>query len=344
MRSVPEGTAVKCSEVIGTVRDDGSPFALTPTRSYAKTVKLVINEKWRKTQESGLAYRTSNGAAYQSKIEEFLLSSTAKKMYGKVQLVITSPPFPLLSPKRYGNTNGEEYIQWISQIADGLVPLLTTTGSLVIEIGNCWNRGEPTMSTVPLLSLLSIADTSGLKICQQFICNNSARLPGPAAWVTRKRIRVKDSFTHVWWYSATEYPEADNRKVLRPYSAAMNRLLRSKTYNPGHRPSDHKINETSFLADNGGAIPSSVFNIGNTSSPKNYLKWCENNGIRPHPARMQPQLVEFFINFLTNEGDRVFDPFAGSNTTGFVAESTNRKWSVVEADSNYLLGSIGRFR
>jgi len=66
--------------------------------------------------------------------------------------------------------------------------------------------------------------------------------------------------------------------------------------------------------------------------------------VRPHPARMQPQLVEFFIKFLTNEGDQVFDPFGGSNTTGFVAELANRKWSVVEADANYLLGSIGRFR
>ena len=40
-----------------------------------------------------------------------------------------------------------------------------------------------------------------------------------------------------------------------------------------------------------------------------------------HPARMPADLVEFFVKFVTDENDLVFDPFGGSNTTGAVAEN-----------------------
>lgn len=306
-------------------------------------MSIEYPERWNRHRRDGVAYKTKYGTAYQSRIEDFIRSPEAKKLRGKVQLIVTSPPFPLLRPKRYGNSQGQEYIDWISEIACGLVPLLKNDGSLVIEIGNSWNSGEPTMSTVPLKALISISETAGLNICQQFICNNPARLPGPASWVTRERIRVKDSYTHVWWLSPATKPKANNRNVLQPYSSAMLKLIKNRHYNAGHRPSDHRINPTSFLADNGGAIPSSVFNFGNTAISKSYINWCKEKGVRPHPARMQSSLVEFFISFLTDEKDLVLDPFGGSNTTGEVAESKKRRWVSVEADSDYVLGSVGRF-
>jgi hypothetical protein len=53
--------------------------------------------------------------------------------------------------------------------------------------------------------------------------------------------------------------------------------------------------------------------------------------------------AEFFIKFLTRPGDVVFDPFAGSNTTGAEAESLGRGWVSVEANREYIRGSRGRF-
>lgn len=54
-------------------------------------------------------------------------------------------------------------------------------------------------------------------------------------------------------------------------------------------------------------------------------------------------LRNFLIKFLTDEGDRILDPFAGSNTTGFVAERLHRNWLAWEINENYLLGSRYRF-
>jgi site-specific DNA-methyltransferase (cytosine-N4-specific) len=45
---------------------------------------------------------------------------------------------------------------------------------------------------------------------------------------------------------------------------------------------------------------------------------------------------------LTEPGDLVMDPFAGSNTTGAVAEDLERRWLGVEAHRPYAEGSKGR--
>ena len=94
------------------------------------------------------------------------------------------------------------------------------------------------------------------------------RSSSPAQWVNIERIRVKDAYTNVWWMSRTPRPKADNRKVLEPYKSAMNKLLKRGSYNGGPRPSQHHIGETSFLTDNGGAIPPNVLKISNTVSTR----------------------------------------------------------------------------
>ena len=75
-------------------------------------------------------------------------------------------------------------------------------------------------------------------------------------WINKKRIRVKDSFTRLWWLSSTPNPKADNRNVLEAYSLQMKKLIKSGKYNAGKRPSEYNIGNSSFLNDNGGAIPS----------------------------------------------------------------------------------------
>lgn len=70
---------------------------------------------------------------------------------------------------------------------------------------------------------------------------------------------------------------------------------------------------------------------------------CKANGIKAHPARFPSAFADFLIKFLTDEGDRILDPFAGSNTTGFVAERLHRNWLAWEINENYLLGSRYRF-
>jgi DNA modification methylase len=303
-----------------------------------------------------IAYETDLGAMLHSTVEDALESRMLQELEGKIDLIFTSPPFPLTSKKTYGNLDGQKYLDWLSGLAKRFETLLSPTGSMVIEIGNAWEPGAPVMQTWPMRALLGILDSTNLHLCQTFVCHNPARLPGPATWVNIQRIRVKDSYTNIWWMSPSQRPKADNRRVLTEYSPGMKRLLKTQTYNSGTRPSGHRINDTSFLTENKGAIPPNGLNIeegdpyavnfleiANTSSRDNYEEYCKYSGLEVHPARMQAPLAEFFIRFLTEPGDLVFDPFAGSNTTGAKAEELGRRWIATEPEFDYVAGSVARF-
>lgn len=297
----------------------------------------------RKTELMLLGYKTKHGKILVGKAETILASKEATKYKGKVQLIFTSPPFPLNRKKKYGNLQGDAYIAWLEEMALLFRDFLTSDGSIVLEVGNAWERGAPVMSTLALRALLAFQAKAHLHLCQQFICYNPARLPGPAQWVNVERVRVKDAFTHIWWMSPSTHPKADNRRVLKGYSKAMLQLLKSGKYNSGKRPSEHAIGETSFLKNNQGAIPSNVLTLSNTRANDDYQTYCREQGLPMHPARMQMELVDFFVKFLTEPGDFVLDPFAGSNTTGASAERLKRKWFAVEPNEDYVRASYGRF-
>ena len=316
----------------------------TTTKKHARRIKS--------------AYATKYGRMYCGKAEEVLEKWPLSHYKGKVQLIFTSPPFPLNRKKKYGNLQGEKYIKWFASFGPILKEFLTKDGSIVIELGNAWVKGKPVMSTLPLKALLSFLEEANLHLCQEFICYNPAKLPTPAQWVNIERIRVKDAFTRVWWMSATEKPKADNKRVLTKYSQSMKDLLKRGTYNSGIRPSEHNISEKSFLTNHGGSIPPNilvssieemlpdlieVLPIANTSSGDHFQKYCRKKSIQLHPARMPYKLVEFFLKFLTDQGDIVLDPFAGSNTTGYVAENLKRRWMGIEIKPEYIQASEERF-
>lgn len=327
-------------------------------------------------------HKTSLGEYYIADSTNILKSNLGQNLKGKVQLILTSPPFPLNNKKSYGNKNGEEYKKWFANRAKTFSDLLKKDGSIVIELGNAWESERPTQSLLHLESLMKFVNNpkANLRLCQEFICYNPSRLPSPAQWVTVNRIRTVDSFTHVWWMAKSDYPKADNTKILRPYSKSMRSLLKKKSYNAGKRPSEHRINDKTFLKDNKGSImhnvielkqmdkkrdvrlpktvnkfieieneeyskfPENMLSFANTSSNDFYSKNCREKGIKMHPARMPLPLASFFIEFLTDPGDIVFDPFAGSNTTGYCAELLGRKWVSIETQPKYGEQSKIRFQ
>jgi site-specific DNA-methyltransferase (cytosine-N4-specific) len=189
--------------------------------------------------------------------------------------------------------------------------------------------------------LVRLVKEAGFYLAQEFCHYNPARLPAPAEWVNVRRIRVKDSVNVVWWLSKTKNPKADNRKVLRPYSDSMKTLLKNG-YKAKLRPSGHDISDK-FSRDNGGASLPNLLELANTDSNSAYQKKCRAAGLKVHPARFPPGFAEFFIKFLTNENDLIFDLFVGSNRTGLVAETLGRRWISSELSEEYLEGSAFRF-
>ncbi len=265
-----------------------------------------------------------------------------------VNLVMTSPPFALQREKEYldrsGNRTQEDYVEWLARFGELVFRKLRPDGSFVIDIGGAYVKGAPERALYPFRVLLKFCDELGFKLAQDFYWHNPAKLPSPIEWVNKRKLRAKDSVNTVWWFSKNAWPKADVRKVLAPYSARMKKLIQDPAafYTPAKRPSGHDIADT-FGKDNGGAIPPNLLQIPNTESNGPYLRACKVVGAQQHPARFPAKLPEFFIRFLTEPDDLVVDIFAGSNTTGAVAEAERRRWLAFDVSLEYLAASAFRF-
>jgi site-specific DNA-methyltransferase (cytosine-N4-specific) len=282
-----------------------------------------------------LAYTTRWGRAYHGDALDLLRTLSDNS----VALIFTSPPFALRRQKAYGNVAAAEYVEWFWPFAQEMHRVLRPDGSFVFELAGAWNPGSGTRSLFPYELILRLGKL--FHVAQEFYWYNPSRLPTPAEWVTIRRTRVKDAVNAVWWLSKTTEPQADNRRVLRPYSRSMKRLLKDG-YKVAMRPSQHEIGPH-FQRDNGGAIPPNLLTIPNTRSADDYLHACRKAGLVIHPARFPPELPEFFLRFLTEPGQLVLDPFAGSNVTGQVAEALERRWLSVEINGDYVASSQVRF-
>lgn len=279
---------------------------------------------------------------------------------GSINLVMTSPPYALHFQKEYGNVGKDKYIDWFMDFAREIHRVLAEDGSFVLNIGGSYNKGVPTRSLYHFKLLIRLVEDLGFHLAQECFWYNPAKMPMPAEWVTVRRIRIKDSVEYVWWLSKTPWPKASNRKVLKEIGTDMRRLaargLRETT-----RPGGYKIKKSWAEMKASGAIPSnfvqgelfdekaelqppeSVLTMGNNAANDLYSRKCKEAGIKIHPARFPKSLPEFFVKMLTDEDDMVLDPFAGSNTTGFVAENLGRNWIAFECVEEYLRGSKFRF-
>ncbi len=285
-------------------------------------------------------YHTPKGQAYVGDALQLL----AELPDNSIDLVLTSPPFALQRQKSYGNVEETAYVTWIKPFGQEVFRVLKESGSFVLDLGGAYRSGMPSRSLYNFRVLLAFCDDIGFHLAEDFYWFNPAKLPSPIEWVNKRKIRAKDAVNTVWWFSKSEFPKADVRKVLAPYSERMKKLIEDPEafYKPQKRPSGHDIS-ASFGKDNGGAIPSNLLSIPNTDSNSSYLRLCKEFGLERHPARFPAELPAFFIKMLTEENDVVLDIFGGSNTTGFAAEALNRQWLTFELNRDYLVTSVFRF-
>ena len=286
-------------------------------------------------------YKTRLGEAYVGNSLELLKNMSS----GTVDLVMTSPPFALQRKKEYGNEDQKDYVDWILQFGHEVLRVLKETGSFVLDLGGAYKKGRPIRSLYNYRVLVRMCDECGFNLAEEFFWHNPSKLPSPIEWVNKRKIRVKDSVNTVWWFSKSDFPKANVKNVLVPYSERMKKLLENPEafYQPKKRPSGHDISSGFGACDNGGAIPPNLLQFPNSDSNSQYLRLCKEFGVKRHPARFPSQLPSFFVEFLTEPDDSVVDIFSGSNTTGEVAEKKGRKWIACDLDQEYVAASVFRF-
>jgi site-specific DNA-methyltransferase (cytosine-N4-specific) len=288
-------------------------------------------------------YITRYGAAYVGDALQLLKMLPNES----IDLVITSPPFPLQRMKRYGRPAEEfEFVEWILPFTSDVYRVLKENGSFVIDLGGVYKKGRPVRSLYNYRLLIELCDKQDWRLAEEFFWFNPSKLPSPIEWVNKRKIRVKDSVNTIWWITKTDFPKVYLSNVLIKYSERMKALLklRERFYKPKERPSGHEISDKfMFLDIEKGAIPPNLLVIPNTDSSSLFIKACRIVNTDLNPARFPEELPEFFIRFLTEPGDVVLDIFAGSNATGAAAEKLGRYWIAFEINREYLASSAFRF-
>jgi len=292
-------------------------------------------------------YKTDYGLAYLADPLDVLRALPE----GSINLVIASPPSLHQFKTTQGGTDESGYIQSLLPFAREIHRILREDGSLVLTMGGSYNQGGPTKALHHFRLLIALVEQIGFHLAQECFWYNPAKMPTPAEWVTVRRIRIKESVEYVWWLGRSPFPKADNTRVLKPYSKESTRLGTRGAKRTGglSRPGMH---QALGKAQAGGAIPpnviegdipDSLLRIGGYAATDKYALRCKEMGLRIHPAKFPAALPEFFILMLTDPNDIVLDPFAGSNMTGAVAETMQRRWIAIEQDEECLASSKLRF-
>ena len=109
-------------------------------------------------------YSTCFGSAYvgDAKVRLSMLPDET------VDLLVTSPPFPLVRKKEYGNEEEAAYAEWFLPFAEQVQRVLKPSGSFVLELGNVWLRGLPVLSLYHYEFVLRLCHEQGWYLAQEF--------------------------------------------------------------------------------------------------------------------------------------------------------------------------------
>jgi site-specific DNA-methyltransferase (cytosine-N4-specific) len=263
---------------------------------------------------------------------------------GSVQLLLTSSPYPLVRNRDYDNGawGPARFMDTMLTHCDAMKQKLTANGSMVLNLGNCYNPGSPTLNTYQEELVIALRNM-GYWLCGKQTWFNPGK-PKTTSYVTKTRERLGLGTEVYFWFSPSQHPKASNLNVLEPYSERhlrtiaaggqrFNGLSGSRQGHPGLR----------YRTDNGGRIPFDFIQCGSEGPSGPYGRYCKARGLPLHPARMPARPANFWIRFTTDPGDVVADPFGGSLQVAAQAEALGRHFFTSDYTLEYLRGGTSRF-
>ncbi len=218
-------------------------------------------------------------------------------------LVVTSPPYNI--GKEYESKKDlGEYLEWQGRIIDQLVPRLREGGSLCWQVGNFVENG----GILPLaLVFAPLFSGAGLKLRNRIVWHFGHGL--------HNRRRFSGRYEVVLWYTKSDTYTFNLDAVRTPSKYP------GKRHFKGPRIGEYSGNPL-------GKNPGDVWEIPNVKA--NHIEKTM------HPCQFPVGLVERLVLALTNQGDLVFDPFAGVGSTGVASALHGRRFWGVEVVPEYL--------
>ncbi|WP_137917159.1 site-specific DNA-methyltransferase [Hydrogenophaga sp. 2FB] len=265
----------------------------------------------------------------------------------EIHAVISSPPYPLRQKRAYGNPTEQEYVDFILRCIDPILKNLVDGGSIVLNLSNdIFEAGLPSRSMYLERLMLALHD-QGLRKMDSIVWHNASKPPGPMQWSSRTRQQLNVAWEPCYWLTNNPAKvRSDNRRILKPHTDRQKTLIaaggedRTGVWSDGA----YRIKPGSFGGQTEGSIERNLWSIGHRCARHNLVRrYQAEQGLPAHGAPMPYALADRFVRFLTEPGELVVDPFAGTLTTGDAAEQNERRWICTDTTLEYLMGGRVRF-
>ena len=277
----------------------------------------------------------------------------ARVMNGeKIAVAFTSPPYA--SQREYDPASGfkpippDDYVSWWAAIQENVKTHLLPDGSFFVNIKEACDEGERQLY-VKDLTIAHVREW-GWKFVDEFCWTHGGC---PRAVVRR----FKNGWEPVFQFTRGEHKFKPDAVMHESESAILGFKANGQIGRSGH-PSDQKKQGRRFnkpkgtsegmggmggMGDAVGARAAGLVGIG-MAYPSNVLSVGKNADALGHSAAFPVGLPAFFIKAYSDEGDAVFDPFAGSGTTLVACENLKRKCRAIELAAPYVAVCLERMK
>lgn len=290
-----------------------------------------------------LIYSLDNGLAFLAHAEEAAGAIEPESL----SLILTSPPYPVVS-REYGRFAVPEWLDWMSGLVGMWKDLMKEDGTLAINLMDVFVPGTPMISPYVERFALDTIDRHGFHLAGRMPWHSPNKLAN-IEWGVKRKVALRNTLEHVLLFSKSTSPAWNTDRLPKePYAPRSEAQLRSDAKRAAKkmsekRPGGYDINQNAFHRNGEGRMPSNLIISGGTGGGGTYARRCKEAGYNLHPARFPEELPRRVILLATEEGQTVYDPMAGSNTTGKIALELGRKFISSEPVLEYAQSSAFRF-
>ena len=254
------------------------------------------------------------------------LDALPKIASGSIDAVFTDPPYPEID-RDYGRIGESEWLVMMDSVMAEIRRIIVPSGSAIVVLqANSTHVGK--CRTWLWKFLAKWGDEWGI-VQDLYWWNTKAQ---PTVHAGRKFGLTRPSVKMLAWFGTSDCYR-DQGVLMRPIAASTLSDSRRDDGRIKYQPSGGHVKHSRCIGTavtRGKATPFNLFQFGNPGS-------------RIHPGSTPFALTEQFVQYICPVGGTVLDPFAGSGTTGRVANSNQRSAVLIEQKTVYCVQMAKEF-
>jgi site-specific DNA-methyltransferase (adenine-specific) len=246
---------------------------------------------------------------------------------GKINLIVTSPPYADNRKKTYDGIPIKKYVDWFLPISEQLQRILEPKGSFILNIKERAVNGERGTYVYDLVLAMR---KQGWFWVEDYVWHKKNTYPGK--WPNRFR----DVWEHCYHFTKSKKFTMYQEAVMVPIGKWAKKRL-------------SKLSDTDKQRDESKTLSGFGKNISNWIDrkyvyPDNVLYLATECSNKNHSATFPIDLPKWFIRLFTKKGDIVLDPFIGSGTTALATLELGRHYVGIELMEQYYQLALDRIQ